>query len=90
LLFPVHLCFETNLNLNVTSIKFLGDQKGHGGTTSNLRLVGFGTRASAEVIIENEAELRQVPSKTLMQCHFKVGFLIYRFLGLKSKLNILK
>ncbi|KAI6238357.1 hypothetical protein M3Y99_00697700 [Aphelenchoides fujianensis] len=47
-----------------------GDSKGHGGTTSNLRLVGFGTRGSNSVELANEKELREVPSKTLMQCHF--------------------
>ncbi|KAI6203860.1 Doublecortin family protein [Aphelenchoides besseyi] len=47
-----------------------GDSKGVGGTTSNLRLVGFGTRGSDTVELANEKELREVPSKTLMQCHF--------------------
>ncbi|KAI6180016.1 hypothetical protein M3Y98_00673800 [Aphelenchoides besseyi] len=47
-----------------------GDSKGLGGTTSNLRLVGFGTRGSDTVELANEKELREVPSKTLMQCHF--------------------
>ncbi|KAI6230554.1 Doublecortin family protein [Aphelenchoides fujianensis] len=47
-----------------------GDSKGQGGTTSNLRLVGFGTRGSNSVELANEKELREVPSKTLMQCHF--------------------
>ncbi|KAI6171578.1 Doublecortin family protein [Aphelenchoides bicaudatus] len=48
-----------------------GDERGNGGTTSNLRLVGFGTRGSSELLVPNETELREVPAKTLVQCYFK-------------------